>query len=49
MQQVLIHHNLLKNADLDIDELEQVPSGLSSLKSKVDDLDVDKLKPVPDD
>ena len=49
MQQVLIHHLLLKKTDLaglkpdvdklDIDRLKNVPSGLSSLKSKVDELD----------
>ena len=49
MQQVLIHHLLLKKTDLaslkpdvdklDIDRLKNVTSGLSSLKSKVDELD----------
>ena len=34
---------------LDIDELKNVPSALSSLKNKVDKLDVDKLVPVPVD
>ena len=32
---------------LDIDKLQNVPSGLNSLKSKVDKLDVDKLAPTP--
>ena len=32
---------------LAIDELKNVPSGLSSLKSKVNKLDVDKFKNVP--
>ena len=32
-----------------IDKLKNVPSGLSSLKSKVDKLDVDKLIPAPVD
>ena len=51
MQQVLIHFD--KKADLgslksdieksDADELEKVPSGLNSLKCKVDTLDVYKL------
>ena len=31
---------------LDVDELEKVSNGLSSLKSEVDKLDVDKLKIV---
>ena len=34
---------------MDIDKLKNVPSGLSSLKSKVDKLDVDELVPVPVD
>ena len=52
MQQVLIHRILLKKVDLanirsdvdelDIDILENVPSNLSSLNSKVDKLNVDK-------
>ena len=33
----------------DIDKLVNVPSGLDSLKSKVDHLDGDKLKTVPVD
>ena len=33
----------------DIDELNEVPSGLNSLESKADNLDVDNLKPVPND
>ena len=33
----------------DIDQLEKVPTGLNSSKSKVDEIDVDKLKPVPND
>ena len=36
-------------ANLDIDELKNVPSNLSNLKSKVDKIDVDKLVPVPVD
>lgn len=32
---------------IDIDKLEQVPSGLSRLKIKVDKLDVGKLNHVP--
>ena len=32
-----------------MDKLENVPSSLNSLKSKVDKLDVDKLKSVPID
>ena len=32
---------------LDIDQLKNVPTNLSNLKSKVDNLDVDKLVPVP--
>ena len=54
MQQELRHHLLLKKTDLanlksdvdklDIDELKNVPSGLSNLESKVD-----KLVPVPVD
>ena len=39
--------NLKSDVDkLDIEKLENVPSGLISLKSKVDKLDVDKLVPV---
>ena len=34
---------------LDIDQLKNVPSGLSNLKSKVGKLDVDRLVPVPVD
>ena len=30
-----------------MDKLKKVPTGLSSLKSKVDKLDADKLIPVP--
>ena len=33
----------------DIDKLKKLPSGLNSLKSKVDKLHVDKLEPVPVD
>ena len=33
----------------EVDKLEKVPTGLNSLKSKVDILDVDKLVPVPVD
>ena len=32
---------------LDIEKLKNIPSGLNSLKSKVDKYDVDKLVPVP--
>ena len=32
---------------LDIDQLKNVLTNLSNLKSKVDNLDVDKLVPVP--
>ena len=59
MQQVLMHHLLLKKSDLanlesdldklDIDKVKNIPSALSSLKSKVDKLNVDKLVPVPVD
>ena len=54
MQLELIHHLLLKKADLgnlksNIDKLKNVPTDLSNLKSKVDKLDVDKLVPVPVD
>ena len=60
MQQVLIHHILLKkkqtdlanlksNVDeLDIDKLNNVQTNLSNLKSKVDKLDVDKLSKLSD-
>ena len=42
--------SLKSEADkLDIDKLEQVPTGLNSLKSRVDQLNVDKLVPVPVD
>ena len=34
---------------IDIDTLEKVPSGLNTLKSKIDNLDVNKLKTVPID
>ena len=34
---------------LDIDKLEEVPTGLNSFKSKRDKLDVGKLVPVPVD
>ena len=34
---------------LDIDQLEDVPTNLSSVKRKVDKLDVDKVVPVPVD
>ena len=40
--------NLESDVDkLDIDQLKNVASGLSSLKSKVEKSDVDKLVPVP--
>ena len=35
--------------ELDIDKLKNVPSGLSSLKSKVDKLDIGKLETTPVD
>ena len=46
---MLIHQVLLKKADLaslklDTDKLEKIRSGLSSLKSKVDEWDIDKLE-----
>ena len=41
--------NLKSDDKLDIDKLKNVPTNLSSLKSKVDKLDVDKLIPVPVD
>ena len=57
MQQVLAHQNLLRrlilasskcNADeVDTDKLENVPSNIRNLRSKVDKLDVDKLVPLP--
>ena len=34
-------------SNVDSDKLENVPSNLSNLKSKVDSLDVDKSVPVP--
>ena len=51
MQQVLIHFDKKAVIDSlksdieksDVDELEKVPSGLNSLKCKVDKLDVYKL------
>ena len=51
---VLIHLNLLKKFDLaslksKADKLENVSTGLNSLKSKVHELDVHKLVPVPID
>ena len=56
-QQVLIHYDLLKKLiqqaeevdKLDIDQLEKVPTGLKSLKSKVCKLHVDKLVLLPVD
>ena len=40
----------IANVDkLDIDELKNVPTNVSNLKSKIDKLDVDKLVPVPVD
>ena len=40
--------NLKSEADkLDINKLEKVLSGLSSLNSKINEVDVDKLVPVP--
>ena len=57
LKQVLIHNILVKKLiqlyieyevdRLDTDELEKVPTGLNTLKSKVDALDVNKLVPVP--
>ena len=42
--------NVDSDADeLDIDKLKNVPSGLSSLKSKVDKLDIGKLETTPVD
>ena len=44
----MIQVNLKSEADkLDINKLEKVLSGLSSLNSKINELDVDKLVPVP--
>ena len=39
----------LRNIKSGVDKLEKVPTGLNSLKSKVDKLDVDKLVPVAAD
>ena len=41
--------NDLANSKPEVDKLENVPTGLNSLKSKVDKLDVDELVPVPVD
>ena len=42
--------NLKSHVDkLDIDKLENVPTGLNSFKSRVNKLDADKLVPVPVD
>ena len=42
--------NLKSNVDkLDVDQLKNVPRGLSSLKSKVDKLDIGKLETTPVD
>ena len=42
--------NLKPEVDkLDIDKLENVPSGLNTLKSKIDELDISKLKITPSD
>ena len=58
MQQVLVHHLLLKNDlanlksnvdKLDFDKLKNVSSSLSNFESKVDKLDLDKFVPVPVD
>ena len=61
MQQELIHHLLLKKTDLanlksdvdklDVDKMKNLPSGLGSLKSKVDKskLDIRKLESKLDD
>ena len=44
----MIQVNLKSEADkLDINKLEKVLSGLSSLNSEINELDVDKLVPVP--
>ena len=47
--QFAIKENYLANLELEIDKLESVPSGLSSLKSKVDKSDADRLASVPND
>ena len=59
MQQVFIHHILLKKVDLtwlksnvdklNIDKLKNVPTILSNWKSKADKLDIDKLASAPID
>ena len=44
------HQNLLvdlASLKAEVDKLEKVPTGLNSLKSKLDILDVDKLVPIP--
>ena len=54
---MLIHQIFLKKSDLaqlkidelDVNQLKDVPTNLSNLKSKVDKLDVDKFVPVPVD
>ena len=56
---ISIHWNLLKKDDLanlkpavdelDVDELKNVPNGLSSLRSKIDRLDIGKLETIPTD
>ena len=55
MQQVLMQWILLKRIaklksgvdKLDVDEFENVPSGLSNLESKLDKLDIGKLETTP--
>ena len=54
MQQELTHQNFLKTVDLarsksEVDALQEVPTGLNSLKSKIDKLDINKIVPVPVD
>ena len=49
LHQILIKKNDFTSLKTDIDNLEKVPSGLGSLKSKVDELDFDKLATTPVD
>ena len=54
MQQELTHQNFLKTVDLarlksEVYALQKVPTGLNSLKSKIDKLDINKIVPVPVD
>ena len=39
----------LVSLKIEVDQLKSLPTYLSNLKSKVDQLDIDKLAPVPDD